>query len=90
MNKRKPKLQVNSTSFAMRLNTVSFFEFVYSSAGVDEFLLTREVRVALRANIYLDNVNLFGRTGNEGFAASALNFHLMILGMNIRFHAITS
>lgn len=74
----------------LKLNTVSFFEFVDSSAGIDEFLLTSEIRVALRADIDLDNVYVFGRTGNEGFSASTLNFHLFVFRMNIRLHVITS
>ena len=63
----------------------TLFELVDSSAGIDELLLTREERVALRANFNLD-LSALGRSGNDLRAASAGNHALFVLGMQSLFH----
>ena len=88
--REKAERQRQRSFFAIRLNAVSFFEFIHTPAGIYKLLLAREIRMALRADINLNDVDVLGRTGHKSFAASALNFHLLIFRMNIRFHFITS
>ena len=56
-----------------------------SSAGIDELLLTREERVALRANFNLD-LSALGRSGYDLGSASAGNRALFVRGMQSLFH----
>jgi hypothetical protein len=70
----------------LSLHTVSFLEFIDTSAGINQFLLARKERVATAANIHFHNVALFGRSRFEGGTASADNRDFMIFRMYIGFH----
>ena len=63
----------------------TLLELVDSSAGIDELLLTREERVALRANFNLD-LSALGRSGYDLGSASAGNRALFVRGMQSLFH----
>ena len=68
------------------LHAVLFLELVYASAGVYQLLLAREIRMALVANFYFDDVGILGRTGLESSATSTYNSRFMIIGMYTLFH----
>ncbi len=70
----------------MFLDTVSFLELIYTSAGIDQFLPTRKERMALAANIHFHDFGVLRRTQFKGFAAGAYDRHFVVFGMNIRFH----
>ena len=46
--------------------------------------------MAFTANIHFDRIAFFGGTGFEGGSAGAGNRYLVIIGMYIGFHRITS
>ena len=66
--------------------TETFVETIYTTAGINQFLLAGEVRMAFTANIDLDNVYVFGRSRLECFSASTLDGDNFIIRMDIRFH----
>ena len=68
------------------LFAVTTIEFVDTSAGVNQFLFTREEGMAVAANIYLQNVAFFRRTSFERSSTSASYSYFVIFGMNISFH----
>ena len=68
------------------LNSVSFLEFIDASAGIHEFLSTREEGMTLTADIYFQNFNGFRRTRFERLATSADDGYFMIFRMNIASH----
>ena len=68
------------------LHIVSFFEFVYTAACINELLLACKERVAFVADIHLERIHVFGGTRFERFAASAYNRNLMIFRMYIGLH----
>lgn len=72
--------------FCFLLQTVFFFELVYSSACVHQFLFTREIRVTLVADFNFDDICVLGSTRLEGCAASTYNSRLMIIRMYTLFH----
>lgn len=69
---------------------VTTIEFVDASAGLCLFLLSGIERMALGANVNLDYVAFFGRTGNESCSASANGSDFMIIGMYIFLHNLHS
>ena len=69
-----------------QLKTISLFELIDTSTGINQLLLAREEGMAVAANIYLQNVAFFRRTGFERSSTSASNSYFVIFGMNISFH----
>lgn len=70
----------------LSLHTVSFFEFIDTSTGINQFLLAGKERVATAADIHFQHVAFFGRPCFECGTASADNCNFMIFRMYIRFH----
>ena len=68
------------------LHAVLFLELVHASAGVYQLLLAREIRMALVANFYFDDVGILGCTGLESSATSTYNSRFMIIWMYTLFH----
>lgn len=71
-----------------QLKTISLFELIDTSTGINQLLLAREERMAIAANIYLHNVAVFRRAGFESSSTSASYSYFVIFGMNICFHCI--
>ena len=69
-----------------QLKTISLFELIDTSTGINQLLLAREEGMAAAANIYLQNVAFFRRTGLERSSTSASYSYFVIFGMNISFH----
>ena len=69
-----------------QLKTISLFELIDTSTGINQLLLAREEGMAVAANIYLQNVAFFRRTSFERSSTSASNSYFVIFGMNISFH----
>jgi hypothetical protein len=65
------------------LNSVSFFEFIDASAGIDKLLPSGEEGMAFAADIHFQNLNVLRRTCFEGLAASANDGNFVILRMNV-------
>ena len=63
----------------------SLLELVNTTACINELLLTGEEGVALGAN-FNSHFAALGGTGNNSFAASALNDTLYVIGMDSAFH----
>ena len=70
------------------LHIVSFFEFVYTAACVDKFLLAGKERVAFVADIHFERFNVLGGTRFKCCTAGAYNRYFMISGMYIGLHFI--
>ena len=68
------------------LHTVSFFEFIDTTTGINQLLLARKERMAIAANIYFKNVAFFGRARFESSSTSASYGYFVIFGMDISFH----
>jgi hypothetical protein len=74
-----------STWFSNLLRKIVFaFEFVYAATGIHEFLLTREERMAVGANLYAES--LLDGSGFKLVAASAGNFYDVVVRMNTLLH----
>ena len=71
-----------------QLKTISLFELIDTSTGINQLLLAREEGVAVAANIYFQYFTIFGRAGLEGSTASASYRYFVIFGMNVRFHYV--
>lgn len=71
------------------LHTVSFLEFIDTSAGINQFLLARKEGVATAANIHFKNVSLFRGSRLECGTAGADNRYFVIFRMNIGFHNLS-
>ena len=69
-----------------QLKTISLFELIDTSTGINQLLLAREERMAVAANIYLHDVAFFRRTGLERSSTSASYSYFVIFGMNISLH----
>ena len=69
-----------------QLKTISLFELIDTSTGINQLLLAREEGMAVAANIYLQNVAFFRRTSFERSSTSASYSYFVIFGMNISFH----
>ena len=72
------------------LNSVSFLEFIDTSAGIHELLSSRKEGMALAADIHFQNLDVLRRARFESFPASAHHGNLVIVGMNFGFHILTS
>ena len=68
------------------LHTVSFLEFIDTTTGINQLLLTREEGMAVAANINLHNVAVFRRASLERSSTSASYSYFVIFGMNISLH----
>ena len=68
----------------LRLHAIALLEAINTSAGINQFLLAAEERMALRANI--DAQFLFDRTGFKGFTTNAAYNGLAVIGMDLLFH----
>ena len=71
---------------ASPLFRVSFVELIDTPARIDHLLFAREKGVALRADFDLDYVGFLRAAGRKSLAASAFDFDVMIVGVNIVFH----
>ena len=77
----KPTLWLTANKILLQSKTVSFFEFINTSAGIDKFLLASKERMAFTANIYFNYVGIFSRTCLESFTTSTLNGDNFIIWM---------
>ena len=64
-------------------------ELINASAGINELLLTREERMALRADVETD-VSAFSGTGYKGFSACANYLGLLVIRMDSFLHYTNS
>ena len=71
-----------------QLKTISLFELVDTSTGINQLLLAREERMAIAANIYFQHFAFFRRAGFESSSTSASNGYFVIFRMDISFHYI--
>ena len=69
-----------------QLKTISLFELIDTSTGINQLLLAREERMAVAANIYFENVAFFRRARFESSSTSASYGYFVIFGMDISFH----
>ena len=69
-----------------QLKTISLFELIDTTTGINQLLLAREERMAIAANIYFHYVAVFRRTGFESSSTSASNSYFVIFRMDISFH----
>ena len=69
-----------------QLKTISLFELIDTSTGINQLLLAREERMAIAANIYFENVAFFRRARLESSSTSASYSYFVIFGMDISFH----
>ena len=69
-----------------QLKTISLFELIDTSTGINQLLLAREERMAITANIHFHYVTVFRRARLESCSTSASYSYFVIFGMNIRFH----
>lgn len=85
-NKNRPPAEADSLSLTekLTLDVEPFLEALNTSACIDELLLAREERMAVRANFNADV--FFCRTGHKSIAACACNSRPLILGMDSLFH----
>src|SRR2546422_9947054 len=76
------------SSLSSDFEAVFLGELLDAAFGIDEFSLTREERMAARAN--LDTNILFGGTGHKGRATGATDDRgLVVLGMDAFLHRLT-
>ena len=61
-------------------------ETLDAAGGVDQFLLTGEVRVAIRADFDAQHIALDGRARLKRVAAGAVHGHGMRIGVDTGFH----
>ena len=69
-----------------QLKTISLFELIDTSTGINQLLLASEERMAVAANIYFENFTIFRRAGFESSSTSASHSYFVIFGMYISFH----
>ena len=69
-----------------QLKTISLFELIDTSTGINQLLLAREERMAIAANIHFHNVAFFRRARFESSSTSASYSYFVIFGMYISFH----
>ena len=69
-----------------QLKTISLFELIDTSTGINQLLLASEERMAVAANIYFENFTIFRRAGLESSSTSASHSYFVIFGMYISFH----
>ena len=70
-----------------QLKTISLFELIDTSTGINQLLLASEERMAVAANIYFENFTIFRRAGLESSSTSASHSYFVIFGMYISFHS---
>ena len=73
-----------------QLKTISLFELIDTSTGINQLLLASEERMAVAANIYFENFTIFRRAGLESSSTSASHSYFVIFGMYISLHNFTS
>ena len=71
--------------FKILVEIEALLESVYTSAGIDQLLLTREVRVALGADFNADV--LLCRAGVDDITACTGNGGLLVFGMQSFLHS---
>lgn len=54
--------------------------------GIVKLLLAGKERMTFGADIYLNNVNVFGSSGFKGLTASALHLNYLVIRMNVLLH----
>ena len=86
-NKRRQK---TFGAALFKLHIVSFLEFVYTAACVNELLLACKERVALIADIHPERVYVLGGTRGKCLAAGAYYRNFVIFRMYIGLHFFTS
>ena len=69
-----------------QLKTISLFELIDTSTGINQLLLASEERMAVAANIYFENFTFFRCAGLESSSTSASNGYFVIFRMDISFH----
>ena len=69
-----------------QLKTISLFELIDTTTGINQLLLAREERMAIAANIHLQNFTIFRRASLERSSTSASYSYFVIFGMDISFH----
>ena len=69
-----------------QLKTISLFELIDTSTGINQLLLAREERMAVAANIHFHNVAFFRRARFKSSSTCASYSYFVIFGMNISFH----
>jgi len=84
--KRFPNKTASRIRGCTRLNSVSFFELIDTSACIHKFLSACEEGVAFTANINFQHVGILRRTRRESRSASANDLHFVIFRMNVSFH----
>ena len=82
--KEPPRRARRSRSIHRSGESKLFVELIYTAARIDQFLLTGEKGVALRADFDLDI--LFGGAGGDDLAARALNGSLIVFRMDTFLH----
>lgn len=83
---KKNSSKQNLEAARRQLHTVSFLELINTSAGIDKLLLAGKERMTFGADIYLNNVNVFGSSGFKGLTASALHLNYLVIRMNVLLH----
>ena len=69
-----------------QLKTISLFELIDTSTGINQLLLAREERMAIAANIHFHYVAFFRRARFESSSTCASYSYFVIFGMYISFH----
>ncbi len=86
LNKKSPKSKSRGADF-VDSDSVSLFEFINTSTGIDKFLFAGKERVAFAANVHFEYVYVLRSTRFKGGAASTDNLNFVIFRMNICFHS---
>ena len=82
------KVRLHLKAPVYQLKTISLFELVDTSTGINQLLLAREERMAIAANIYFENFTIFRRASFESSSTSASYGYFVIFRMDISFHYI--
>src|SRR5512138_335127 len=80
---RRPLVSLESD--VRELARVLLTELVHATAGIEDLLLTRVERVAVRAHLDLEIVTE-RRTRREGVSAAASHYGVFVFGMDAGFH----
>ena len=78
-----------SSAIFLLVETISLFEFVHASAGVDKFLLAGEVWMALGADFNSKFLHVLRRAGLESVSTCADDCNVMVLWMDTFFHFVS-
>ena len=82
------KVHLHLKAPVYQLKTISLFELIDTSTGINQLLLAREERMAIAANIYLKNFTIFRRASFKGSSTSASYGYFVIFRMDISFHYV--